>query len=98
MLQAPSPFTIHVPGGILADLRARLERVRWPDEPPDAGWRYGTSVAYMKELHAYWRDKYDWRAHEAALNRMKQFTVEVGGTTVHFIHEPGVGPDPLPLL
>ncbi len=95
---APAPFTIHVPGGILADLRTRLERVRWPDEPPDAGWRYGTSAAYLKELHAYWRDKYDWRAQEAALNRMKQFTVEVGGTTVHFIHEPGMGPDPLPLL
>jgi pimeloyl-ACP methyl ester carboxylesterase len=94
----PAPFTIHVPDAVLADLRARLERARWPDEVPGGGWRYGTDLAFMKELLAYWRDKYDWRAQEAALNRWRQFTVGVGGIDLHFVHEPGVGPDPLPLL
>lgn len=94
----PRPFTIHVPDAVLDDLRARLERTRWPDEPPDAGWRYGTSLAYMKELVAYWRERYDWRAQETALNRFRQFTVELDGLQLHFIHEPGVGPDPTPLL
>src|SRR5439155_399007 len=72
--------------------------VRWPDEAPGERWRYGSDLAYMKELVAYWRDKYDWRAHETALNRNRQFTVPVGGIGVHFIHELGVGPDPMPLL
>jgi len=94
----PRPFTIKVADDVLADLRARLERVRWPDEVPDAAWRYGTSVVYMKELVEYWRTRYDWRVHEARLNKLRQFTVELDGIDLHFIHEPGVGPAPMPLL
>jgi len=70
----PRPFTVRVPDEVLADLRTRLERVRWPDEIAGEGWRYGTSLAYMKELVAYWRDGYDWRAQEARLNELPQFT------------------------
>jgi pimeloyl-ACP methyl ester carboxylesterase len=94
----PRPFTLHVADQVLADLRARLERVRWPDEAPAAGWQHGTSLAYMKDLVAYWRERYDWRAQEARVNRWRQFTVELGGIDLHFVHEPGVGPAPLPLL
>jgi microsomal epoxide hydrolase len=94
----PQPFAIHVPDEALADLRARLERVRWPDEHPGGGWTYGTDLAYMKGLVAYWRERYDWRAQETALNRLRQFTVPVGGIELHFVHEPGVGPDPMPLV
>ncbi len=94
----PRPFTIKVADEVLADLRARLARVRWPDEAPDAAWRYGTSVAYMQELVEYWRTRYDWRAHESRLNTLRQFTVELDGIDLHFIHEPGVGPAPMPLL
>ncbi len=95
---APRPFTIRVPDTVLTDLRARLDRVRWPDEIPGDGWRYGTDLAYMKELVAYWRDRYDWRTHEATLNELPQFTVPLGGIDLHFIHAEGVGPRPLPLL
>ncbi len=94
----PRPFTIRVPDAVLADLRARLERGRWPDEIPGDGWRYGTSLAYMKDLVVYWRDRYDWRAHEARLNALPQFTVPIGDIDLHFIHVQGVGPKPLPLL
>src|SRR5688572_2030222 len=94
----PRPFTVRVPDEVLADLRERLARVRWPDEPPEAGWRYGTSLAYLRELVEYWRDRYDWRAHEARLNAFPQFTVPLAGIDLHFIHQPGVGPSPLPLL
>jgi len=94
----PRPFSIHVPDEVLADLRARLTRVRWPDEAPGSGWTHGASLAYVKELVAYWLERYDWRAHEARLNRWKQFTVELGGIDLHFVHEPGVGPNPLPLV
>lgn len=48
----PRPFAIRVDDAVLGDLRARLERVRWPDEVPEAGWRYGTDLGYMKELVA----------------------------------------------
>jgi microsomal epoxide hydrolase len=94
----PRPFTIRVSDEVLADLRWRLDRVRWPDEVPEGAWRYGTDLAYMKELVAYWRDCYDWRVHEAHLNRLRQFTAPAGGIDLHFIHEEGVGPRPLPLL
>lgn len=94
----PLPFTIHVPDETLADLRERLRRVRWPDEIPGSGWEFGSSLAYVQELVAYWRDEFDWRAQEAELNRFQQFTVPVAGIDVHVIHEPGVGPRPLPLL
>jgi pimeloyl-ACP methyl ester carboxylesterase len=94
----PTPFTIRIPDAVLADLKSRLERVRWPDEVPQSGWRYGTDLASLKSLVAYWCDKYDWRAQEAALNRWRQFTVGVEDIDLHFIHEPGVGPAPLPLL
>jgi microsomal epoxide hydrolase len=95
---APTPFRIAVPDAVLADLRERLARVRWPDEIPDSGWRYGTDLATMKDLVAYWRDGFDWRAQEAALNGWPQFTAPVGGLDVHFIHAPGAGPNPMPLL
>ena len=94
----PLPFALNVSDAVLTDLRARLERVRWPDEAPAAGWQHGASLVYMKELVAYWRDRYDWRTHEARLNRLEQFTAPVGGIDIHFIHEPGVGPSPMPLL
>ena len=89
---------VRVSDEVLADLQTRLERVRWPDEIAGEGWRYGTSLAYMKELVAYWRDGYDWRAQEARLNELPQFTVPMGDLDLHFIHAKGVGPSPLPLL
>src|SRR5436309_5219867 len=92
------PFRIAVPDAVLADLGDRLSRTRFPDEIPGSGWTYGTNLAYLRELVAYWRERYDWRAAEAALNRFPQFRARVGDLGIHFIHERGVGPNPLPLL
>ena len=94
----PKPFKIHVSDEALADLRARLAHVRWPDEPPLAPWSTGTSVDYMKRLVEYWLEGFDWRAQEAKLNFFRQFTVPLAGIDVHFIHEPGKGASPIPLL
>ena len=91
----PRPFHVEVPEATLADLRERLARVRWPDQAPGEEWAFGTSLAYMRELVTYWKDRYDWRAHEARLNAFRQFTVPVAGIDLHFIHE---APRPLPLL
>jgi pimeloyl-ACP methyl ester carboxylesterase len=94
----PTPFVVRIADEVLIDLRERLARVRWPDEIPGAGWQYGTDPNYLRELVDYWRAQYDWRAHEARLNAFRQFTVPLAGIDLHFIHQPGVGPAPLPLL
>src|SRR5919106_4902812 len=94
----PEPFTIAVPEEVLVDLRQRLARVRWPDDIPGTGWQYGTHLAYLKELVAYWYHDYDWRAQEQRLNGFSQYRVQLDDITLHFIHQPGVGPDPMPLL
>ncbi len=95
---AVQPFRAAIPDAALADLAARLARVRWPNAPAAAGWDYGAELDYMRELVAYWRDRFDWRAAEAELNRFPQFTAELDGLAVHFIHERGSGPNPLPII
>jgi pimeloyl-ACP methyl ester carboxylesterase len=92
------PFRIAVADAALADLRTRLTRTRFPDEIPGSGWGYGSALAYVRELVAYWANHYDWRAAEAMLNAFPQFRAEVGGLGIHFIHQRGRGPAPLPLL
>jgi len=92
------PFRVDLPEAVLEDLRARLARTRLPDEPPLEPWSTGTSVEYLRGLLAYWRDGFDWRAQEAKLNAFRQFSVPVAGIELHFIHEEGRGPAPMPLL
>jgi microsomal epoxide hydrolase len=94
----PQPFTLHVPDADIADLKERLKRTRWPDEPPLEPWSTGTSLAYAQNLTEYWRSNFDWRAWEAKLNGFRQFTVPIRGIDLHFIHEPGRCADPVPLL
>jgi microsomal epoxide hydrolase len=98
-MSAPRPFTLRVEDSILADLRQRLERVRWPDEPPGAApWQYGTDLTYLQDIVAYWRDSFDWRQQEARFNAFPQYTAQVAGIDLHFLHVPGNGPRPMPLL
>jgi pimeloyl-ACP methyl ester carboxylesterase len=92
------PFTLHISQETLDDLRERLARTRWPDEVEKAGWDYGTNLDYLKSLVAYWQDHFDWRAQEEKLNQFTHFKVDLDGLGIHFIHERGKGPHPLPLL
>jgi pimeloyl-ACP methyl ester carboxylesterase len=92
------PFRIDVAQAILDDLHERLVRTRWPDEVDSAGWDYGTNLGYLKELVSYWQHTFDWRAQEAQLNQFAQFCVEIDGFGIHFLHERGKGPNPLPIL
>jgi hypothetical protein len=71
----PTPFTIDIDRSVLDDLRARLDRTRWANDLGDPGWKYGASIPYMRELTAYWRDGFDWRAQERALNAFANFRV-----------------------
>jgi microsomal epoxide hydrolase len=92
------PFTLHVSDGDIADLRERLARTRLPDQAPDEPWAYGTDLGYLRGLIDYWRTDFDWRAQEAALNGFPQFRVKLHGIDLHYLHVPGIGADPMPLL
>jgi pimeloyl-ACP methyl ester carboxylesterase len=81
----PSPFVIDVSDPALRDLSERLARARFP-EPTAESWRAGTDPAYLRELVTYWRDTFDWRARERQLNALPQFTVDIDGQRVHFVH------------
>ena len=96
------PFEISVSDAVLERIHAKVAAYAWHEMPEDGGWAYGTNLAYMKELCAYWLKDFDWRVQEAALNRLPHFTVPVttpvADIDLHFIHEKGSGPAPLPLL
>ena len=94
----PEPFEIHVGDEVLDDLHRRLDTTRWPDELPGTGWDYGSNMDYMKELVDYWRNDFDWRAQERLINSFSHFKAPVVGLGIHFIHERGQGPNPMPLV
>ncbi len=92
------PFELHVPDETLKDIEARVRAFPWHEMPEDGGWAYGANLDYMKELCAYWLDGFDWRTQEAAINRHAHFVAPVDGIDIHFMHEKGSGPDPMPLI
>jgi pimeloyl-ACP methyl ester carboxylesterase len=98
-----TPFRIDVPDADLDQLHDAIARTRWPDEVDDAGWDYGTPLGYLRELVTYWADGFRWREREQALNALPQFRATVDAPTfadfgLHFVHQPGAGPAPLPLV
>ncbi len=92
------PFEVHVPDAVLDDLRARLSRTRWPDQIEGAGWDYGSELSYVRELCAYWRDKFEWRQVEAGLRRYEHGQTTVDGQRLHFLHARSKHADALPLV
>ncbi|HVQ05958.1 MAG TPA: epoxide hydrolase, partial [Burkholderiaceae bacterium] len=98
MATKPTAFELHVPEAAIGDLRQRLARTRWPDQAPGAPWAHGTDVAYLQSLVAYWGGAFDWRQQEARLNAWPQFKVALHGIDLHYLHVPGKGPNPCPLL
>ena len=91
-------FKVHIEQKTLDDVRARLEHTRWPDEIEGAGWDYGTNLTYLKNLVNYWRRDFNWRSQEQAINRFAHFKANIDELHLHFIHERGKGPAPMPLL
>ncbi len=94
----PEPFHVNISDDLLEDLRRRLRATRWPDELDGVGWDYGSTVDYMKELVDYWLNDFDWRAQESLINSFSHYKATVGDLGIHFIHERGQGPDPMPLV
>ena len=92
------PFQIEVPVETLELIRRQVASYAWHEMPDDGGWAYGANLEYMKELCAYWLDEFDWRVQEAAINRFAHFIAPVDGIDLHFVHEKGSGPAPMPLI
>ena len=92
------PFRIDIPHAELDDLADRLARTRWAPQLPGDRWTRGVPVDYLRDLTDHWRSGYDWRKHEAELNAHPQFTTEIDGQTVHFLHVRSPEPDALPLI
>ncbi|WP_412539056.1 epoxide hydrolase [Longispora sp. K20-0274] len=92
------PFRIDIAQADLDELAFRLGRTRWTNELPGVGGDYGVSLDSVKSLVEYWRDGFDWRAAEARLNAHPQFTTEIDGQNVHFLHVRSLEPDATPLI
>jgi pimeloyl-ACP methyl ester carboxylesterase len=95
---AIKPFKAHIPDSALADLSRRLAQTKWPDQLPGTTWEYGADISKVRELADYWQKGYDWRAQEARINRFDQFTTEIDGQTIHFIHERSTRAGAIPLM
>lgn len=92
------PFKIKISDNVITDLKQRLSKTIWPGERQDAGWNFGTSEVYLKELVDYWQTKYDWKKQETLLNQHPQFVAEIDGIKIHFIYVKGKGKNSQPLL
>jgi pimeloyl-ACP methyl ester carboxylesterase len=98
--EAPSirPFRVEVPDEELAEMRRRLSATRWPTQELVPDRSQGVQLAMLQELARYWASEYDWRRCEARLNALPQFTTEIDGVEIHFIHVESRHENALPLI
>jgi pimeloyl-ACP methyl ester carboxylesterase len=92
------PFRVNVPDEAIADLRRRIAATRWPTRELVADRSQGVQLATNQELARYWTTDYDWRTCEARLNALPQFTTEIDGVDIHFIHVTSQHENALPLI
>jgi pimeloyl-ACP methyl ester carboxylesterase len=92
------PFKINIPDKTLLEIYIKVKNYPWHEMPNDGGWKYGSNLDYMKEISSYWVKDFNWRKHEAEINKFSNFTTVVDDIEMHFIHEKGSGSNPTPLL
>ena len=92
------PFKLNIPEKTLQEIYTKVKNYPWHEMPEDGGWKYGSNLDYMKEISSYWIKDFDWRKHEAEINKFSNFTTVVEDIKMHFIHEKGSGSNPTPLL
>src|SRR5258708_25828366 len=98
MTAAVEPFSIKVSSDVLDDLRSRLKNTRWPEAEVVGDWSQGIPLKWIREICRYWAEEYDWRRREALLNRFAQFTTEIDGLAIHFLHVRSPHLEALPLI
>ena len=72
-MSAIQDFKIDIPKEKLADLQKRLEMTRWPEKETPDDWTQGIPLSYMKEIHEYWLNDYDWKKHEKNRKKSSRF-------------------------
>jgi pimeloyl-ACP methyl ester carboxylesterase len=92
------PFQVEIPEEELAELRRRTKAIRWPSNELVADRSQGVQLATLQELARYWTTEYDWRKCEARLNALPQFTTQIDGVDIHFIHVTSPHENALPLI
>jgi pimeloyl-ACP methyl ester carboxylesterase len=97
-MSAVNPFRIAVPDAVLNDLKSRLRNTRWPEAELVDDWSQGAPLKWIRDICGYWAEQYDWRKREAALNRFAQFTTDIDGLGIHFIHARSPHPQAMPLI
>lgn len=97
MTEEITPFKIAIPEAAITDLKERLEMTRWPVAATQ-DWSHGQPVHFIKALADQWLHHYDWRKHEAELNRYPQFTTRIDGQNIHFLHIKSPEPGAFPLI
>ena len=95
---AIQPFRVDIPQEDIDDLRARIAATRWPTKELVGDRSQGVQLETLQQLARYWSTEYDWRACEARLNALPQFTTEIDGVDVHFIHVRSPHENALPLV
>ena len=92
------PYRISIGDDVLHDLKSRLRNTRWPEAELVEDWSQGAPLKWIKDIRHYWADEYDWRGREARLNRFAQFTTEIDGLDIHFLHVRSKHPEAMPLV
>ena len=95
---AISPFTIEISEAAVDGLRTRLAATRWPSRELVPARSQGVQLKTLQELAGYWRTEYDWRKAEEKLNALPQFTTEIDGVDIHFVHARSAHENALPLI
>jgi pimeloyl-ACP methyl ester carboxylesterase len=91
-------FEIGLDSDTLTNLRTRLRQTRWPLQVGEDSWEYGVPQAWLKDIVGYWASEWDWQAEASAMNRFDHYRADIDGLPVHFLHAPGKGPNPTPLI
>ena len=92
------PFKINIDEKTLDEINTKVKNYPWHEMPNDGGWEYGSNLDYMKDISNYWVKDFDWKKHEAEINKFSNFKTTVDDIEMHFIHEKGSGRNPTPLL
>jgi pimeloyl-ACP methyl ester carboxylesterase len=92
------PYQVSIPDEALDDLRRRIAATRWPSRELVADRSQGVQLATLQALARYWASDYDWRKAEAKLNAHPQFTTEIDGVDIHFLHVRSRHENALPLI
>src|ERR687897_434616 len=95
---AVRPFHVDIPEEELVELRRRIEATRWPSKELVEDRSQGVQLATLQALARYWQTAYDWRKAEAKLNALPQFTTEIDGVDIHFMHVKSPHENALPLI